>query len=162
MDDEQADLHPLTKLMLARMESHPEEFPEEFRNTISGGRWVRALNAIQYYGSDTDKQALDTKLHAIWLDKAHEWAMDELLNGEERRKQNDLEVMLAQQKVSLMQQVMNAQAQVPFGQATATGVLGGSGGIPVSIGGGGGLSLASPSNTTTPSLLDRAKRKLGI
>lgn len=38
MEDENK-IHPVVKLMLARMESHPEEF-------VSAGRWVEVMNYL--------------------------------------------------------------------------------------------------------------------
>ena len=77
-------LHPLTELMLARMKSHPEEFEDGI--LTYGARWDRAMHEIEKYGSDADKQAMHEGLRPIRLGEAHTWAMDELLNGEERRR----------------------------------------------------------------------------
>lgn len=150
-------LHPLTELMLARMKSHPEEFTEDDRIGLLGdwthGRWRQALSALREHGTEADKQAIEDGLRPLRLNAAHEWAMDELLNGEERRRKQKEDEAYYMLTLAQQQQIMNAsmQSQIPYGQATATGILGGI-----------GPSLASPSNTTTPSILNRAKRKLGI
>ena len=73
--------HPLVDLMLARMGSHPEEFDG------SMGRWAATLADIAEYAPPKQAALVKTKLNAIWLDRAHHLAMDELCNGEERRRQ---------------------------------------------------------------------------
>jgi hypothetical protein len=80
-------LHPVVDLMLARMESHPEEFSELF----NGGRWYTIIMQILDWSSEKENEAIREKLRDIILDKAHADAMDELLNGEERR--TGMEVM---------------------------------------------------------------------
>lgn len=106
-------LHPLTELMLARMKSHPEEFVDGI--LTYGARWDRAMHEIEKYGSDADKQAMHEGLRPIRLGAAHEWAMDELLNGEERRRklreeEDAYERELALQNQMYQQQAMNNQA----------------------------------------------------
>lgn len=93
------EVHPLVELLLARMKSNPGEFcpttlganertpirPDEAQ------RWRPALRVIDEYGSEADKQAIAEALGALRMDHAHQWALDELLNGEERRrKEHDL------------------------------------------------------------------------
>lgn len=114
MDEEQADLHPLTKLMLARMESHPEEFDLDGPNTVLGhpDRWRRALKAIRDHAPQRDRELVRDKLDVILLQRAHEWAMDELLNGDERReRENNLGILLAQQQ-TMVQQAMAQQVKL--------------------------------------------------
>jgi hypothetical protein len=71
------------------MESHPEEFKERDGQS----RWWAALEAIQEFGAPTDKKALADKRSKLMMDDAYEWAMDELCNGDERRRKHkeDLE-----------------------------------------------------------------------
>jgi hypothetical protein len=73
-------LHPVVDLMLARMKSNPEEFADRY-----GGRWSDTLMQITDCGSDAEIEAIREGTRSIILDKAHAQAMDELLNGEERR-----------------------------------------------------------------------------
>lgn len=86
------NLHPLTELLLARMESHPEEFRtgmgEEYYDG-SNNRWRTAISAVIDCGSDEDKKALNAAHNAIVMQEAHEWALDELMNGDERRRVNE-------------------------------------------------------------------------
>jgi hypothetical protein len=82
-------LHPVVELMLARMETHPEEFPE----TFTGGRWYTVITRILNWSSEEESEVLRERLRDIMLDKAHAEAMDELLNGEERRTGTDMETV---------------------------------------------------------------------
>lgn len=78
------ELHPLTELLLARLKSHPEEFVA--RNTPTG-RWHAAIDAVRNYGSEEDRAAWYDAVNRINMNMAHEAALDELMNGEERRMQ---------------------------------------------------------------------------
>jgi len=87
---EDKKLHPVVELMLARMESHPEEFRDEHMLAkgeliADYGRWYLALRAIKDNGSEQDIEALNEALGAIRMEQVYEWALDELLNGEARR-----------------------------------------------------------------------------
>jgi molybdenum-dependent DNA-binding transcriptional regulator ModE len=108
---EDKGIHPVVELLLARMESHPHEFevninPDGNRSFV-GNRWYAALETIEEYGSDADQKALDASLGKIRMDEAHRWALDELLNGEQRRRE---ELVTAQQQkaFSLLAQSANA------------------------------------------------------
>lgn len=85
-------LHPVVQLLLARMESHPDEFVslqvgDEFLvKEVDENRWWRAMSEIQEYGSSEEKEAIAAKLRVLRLQRAHEWALDELCNGDERRR----------------------------------------------------------------------------
>lgn len=78
------EVHPLVTLLVARAKSHPEEFKRE-RADKGGDRWWMALDTILRNGTDADKALIDSTVGRIAMDEAHAWALDELLNGEERR-----------------------------------------------------------------------------
>ena len=92
------EVHPLVTLLTERMKSHPEEFEDHFVGepvravAPDSDRWGYAINEIQRYGSDADNEALSEGLRPIRLDKVHQWVLDELLNGAERRAQKKREV----------------------------------------------------------------------
>ena len=91
------DLHAVVKLLLARMESHPEEFNGDMaeRNSRSY-HWWQAIRLVQENGTAEEKAAIDKGIRKIKLQHAHEMVMDELLNGDERRRneQDDLDYEL--------------------------------------------------------------------
>lgn len=114
------ELHPVTELLLARMKSHPDEFKDDYLLTdlqpVNGsGRWESALRAIQMNGTRWDAKALKEGLSAIRMDQVHEWALDELLNGEERRRkraEDEANYVKMQQQTALHQQTAMSQAQL--------------------------------------------------
>ena len=159
------EVHPLVTLLTERMKSHPEEFKGHFvgepeRAVASDcDRWGYAINEIQRYGSDTDNEALIEGLRPIRLDKAHQWALNELLNGAERRAQEKRE---------------REEATKQNAQRLMNGLFVGGGG-----GGGGGGSSGVSSNPQFPTwttakaiqignetidegFLNTVKKKLGI
>lgn len=114
--------HEVVKLLLARMESHPEEF--RLKDPSYHDRWYNHMSAINTHGNEADKAALAGKIREIRLAEIHEQVMDELLNGEDRRaqeeKENEYERHLKQslQHMKQRQQMaaQNNQLQ-PYGQA---------------------------------------------
>ena len=72
--------HAVVRLLLARIESHPEEFRQ------GGYRWRTIIDQVTEFGLEIDKKAMDDALRAIRLTEAHEEMMEELLNGEDRRR----------------------------------------------------------------------------
>lgn len=80
------NLHEVVKLLLARMESHPEEFSWE-----TGNRWQHTLSMVREYGTPEEISTLDAGLRVIMLQEAHEMMMDELCNGDERRRREQEE-----------------------------------------------------------------------
>jgi hypothetical protein len=105
------EVHPVVELLIARMESHPEEFKDDYmmsevRPTAGSGRWLLATQAIQDHGSKRDVEALNAALSKIYMQYIHEWTMDELLNGEDRRREEE-EV---KKRLWTQQQQMHQQA----------------------------------------------------
>jgi hypothetical protein len=78
--------HAVVKLLVARMESHPEEFKSDVR-----GRWDDVVDEVSAWGNETDRAAMNVKLRDIRLDEAHADALEELLNGPERRRRQEEE-----------------------------------------------------------------------
>lgn len=93
-------LHPVVELLLARMESHPEEFTQ-------GTRWSEYMKRATTFGTPHEQATLKEKLRVLQMDKTHVDMMDELLNGEEhQKKQKELE---AQQALHDAQRYADAQ-----------------------------------------------------
>ena len=70
-----SDLHPAVQLMLARMDTHPEEFRPR------GYRWEPLVAAMLSTSSPEETLALTTKLNRFRMDALHEQLMAELLDG---------------------------------------------------------------------------------
>ena len=98
------NIHPVVKLLAARMESHPEEF-----GLRSTGRWDMFLTELQPLLTDAEKLLL----RPVLIDELHRQVMDELFNGEDRRRQ--LEAQREKEQIALKQaqtiQVQRALAQ---------------------------------------------------
>ena len=86
--------HDVVKLLVARMESHPEEFKSDVN-----GRWYDVVTEITEYGNEADKAAMNAKLRDIRLGEAHEGMMDELCNGPERRRRQEEEAEYERQLI---------------------------------------------------------------
>lgn len=81
--------HDVVKLLLARMESHPEEF--RLKDPSYHDRWHNHMSGINTYGNEADKAALAEKVRDIRMGVIHEQVMDELLNGGDRRRKEEEE-----------------------------------------------------------------------
>ena len=79
------DYHPLVLLMLARIKSYPEEFEVDPIESSFPERWGSMLMAIEEYACEEGKRLVSEAVNAVRMDQAHRYAMDELLNGNERR-----------------------------------------------------------------------------
>ncbi len=109
MEDE---LHPLTELLLARLKSHPDEFLNSDTT-----RWNAACDAVRSHGNEADRTAWRTAVGRAKMDKAHEAALDELMNGEERRATE--ERMKYERVEAKRQSYLQQQQQVMQGYAQA-------------------------------------------
>ena len=83
-----SDFHPAVQLMLARMDTHPEEFRPR------GYRWEEALGSMLEAASPKEVMALAAKINRFRMDALHEQIMSELLEGksEDVRSPRDLEL----------------------------------------------------------------------
>jgi hypothetical protein len=81
--------HDAVKLLLARMESHPEEF--RFKEGAYHDRWYNHISAINSYGNEADIAALAAKTRDIRMAEVHEQIMEELCNGPENRRKEEEE-----------------------------------------------------------------------
>jgi hypothetical protein len=117
--------HDAVKLLLARMESHPEEF--RFKEGAYHDRWYNHISAINSYGNEADKAAIAAKTRDIRMAEVHEQVMEELCNGPENRRREEeeaeyerkLAALAAQQRIiqnnqTAMQQIDTAFSQAPF------------------------------------------------
>jgi len=72
--------HEVVKLLIKRMESHPEEFKKD------ADRWDRVLVEVLEHADEAEIAAIHASVRNIRLGEAHEDMMEELCNGEERRR----------------------------------------------------------------------------
>ena len=133
MDNE---IHDVVKLLVARMKSHPEEFSDTYLLSElepvgyhGSGRWESALRAAYKHANDAETEALDAGLRPIRLNQTHEWVLDELCNGEERRRKAEEEAEANRQfyakQVAMSAQLSQAQLYNQYQNAALpTGLLG--------------------------------------
>lgn len=81
--------HDAVKLLLARMESHPEEF--RFKESGYHDRWYNHISAVNTYGNESDKAALAAKIRDVRMAEVHEQVMEELCSGPENRRKEEEE-----------------------------------------------------------------------
>lgn len=65
-------IHPGVELLLARMDSHPEEF-------VNDQRWAKLHQQHKSYWNGTEKKLFNAKMRAIRMQAMHEKLMKELL-----------------------------------------------------------------------------------
>jgi len=108
------ELHPVVKLLVARMESHPQEFGRGPISNEAEDRWWRVRETVENFGTEEERAAIQTAIREIELRNAHEWMMDELCNGDERRRK-EREGLEAKRKAyaaqSTLQQAASLQQQ---------------------------------------------------
>jgi hypothetical protein len=90
---EEDNIHPVVRLLAARMESHPEEFYFEAggddllsSEALDGRyRWASILERVKEWASGEDTVVL----RKPFMDAIHRDALDELMNGPERRAEEE-------------------------------------------------------------------------
>lgn len=82
------NIHPVVELLAARMESHPEEFRFHDNQTLAiTGRWETWIHQIRPFLNEAEDEMLFGKAKEAFLQRVHEEVLDDLLNGEDRRRQ---------------------------------------------------------------------------
>jgi hypothetical protein len=154
-------VHPLVELLVARAKSHPEEFDQQ-RDTVND-RWWRVIDTISRNGTDADRALMSSTIGRIAMDKAHEWALDELLNGEERRaeEQRVREEMEKRYAAQAKSAAISQQAQL-YGQASQNSYHNALGSMAVSNQAAAHTSLNIGGETLTASMVQQIKKALGV
>jgi len=118
--------HEVVKLLIKRMDSHPEEF--RIGEGIFHQRWSHHVDIVRDNGSEADKAALNAKIRDVLMDELHEHVMDELCNGEERRRKEEEEREYERQMLRQNGLVQQQKAYVSQLQGMVGQVYGGGGG----------------------------------
>jgi hypothetical protein len=101
------NLHDVVELLLARMKSHPEEF------AAGSSRWGWMVEEVLQHCSNEERDAIKEGLRPIRLKEVHEHVMDELCNGEERRRKEREEDETRMRQYQMQQQYAAAQNMQP-------------------------------------------------
>lgn len=97
--------HPVVDLILARMESNPQEF------TLGNGWWKPKIEEVKQYLSNEEKVAINAGLRKIYLDALHQQIMKRLLDPTGEAEKETLWQMMAGQKYA-----RPVQSNYPRGQ----------------------------------------------
>lgn len=133
--------HEVVKLLVARMESNPEEFDDD------EGRWAQWLDELLPFVTDEERVMLRKPM----MQTIYEEVMDELCNGEERRRKHKEDTEYERHLAAAMQHTKQQAMQQAIQQYGG----GGSGASlpvstsPYSSGGGSILPVANGSTGAT-------------
>ncbi len=105
--------HPAVQLMLARMDTHPEEFRPR------GYRWEEALGSMLEAASPEERLALETKLNRFRMDALHEQIMSELLDGKSENAKSPLALETEWRAQAIKKYQTAAQVSPPAGMSSA-------------------------------------------
>jgi hypothetical protein len=113
MTDED-NIHPVVRLLAARMESHPEEFCAltATADITLMGRWDSTLKEIRKWASPEELRLLSR----VPLDALHREVLDELLNGPERRAEEERAHEAERQRWQAQTMASQSNAYSPPGQ----------------------------------------------
>ena len=75
---DEPQLHDLTKMLLTRLESNPEEFG----NGRNNYKWYRAVEVVREHGAKLDKETLNAALRKHYMDEAHVDALKLLMGAD--------------------------------------------------------------------------------
>lgn len=172
------DTHPVIRLLIARMESHPEEFRPHV------GRWASFVEEVRDTAEGADLDTFNAAYSKLLLTHLHERVMDELLNGEERRaaeaRRREEETRLKMQQYQMQQAQMaqnqfgnnlqNAMLQSQQNSLSGLGLaqsqslmLGTGGNEAMRINPNGEIRLGGPGGEVLDAnILRKMKRKLGV
>jgi hypothetical protein len=98
------------------MQSHPEEFK---RDRDYHDRWVSIVSDVCEWGNDTDKAAINAAMRDIRLNEAHGEALDELLNGPDRRRKQEEDIEYERQLIMQKAAAQRNTTQLAMQQTAA-------------------------------------------
>jgi hypothetical protein len=169
------NIHEVVKLLAARMESHPEEFPISSRGQLPiGGRWETWIAQMGWYLNEAERELIFGKVKEAIFQRIHEEVLDELLNGEQRRAEekaaHDAEVqrLLGQARAQVKAQRGYANQAGAYQNVIGTGtaipsqqlVIGTTGNEAMHITANSGLKIGN--ETLNEGMLKQIRRKLGL
>jgi hypothetical protein len=82
---DEPQLHDLTKMLLTRLESNPEEFSTG--KSRSNFKWYYAVEAVREHGAKLDKETLNAALHKFQMDEAHVAALKLLMDAADNQNE---------------------------------------------------------------------------
>lgn len=97
-------MHPATELILARIESNPEEFKESVRN-----RWNNILIDLNASCPEEEWELVNAKIKAVRLDAVHQAIMQELCAPENPKPHKSISIMTTSEMKAKALTMLNNQ-----------------------------------------------------
>lgn len=97
-------MHPATELILARVESNPEEFKENI-----GGRWNSILIDLHASCSEEEWELVNAKVKAVRLDAVHQAIMQELCAPTDPKSHKSISIMTTSEMKAKALTMLNNQ-----------------------------------------------------
>lgn len=102
--EDREDIHAVVKLLVARMQSNPEEFKFNPTGSLAiTGRWERWIAQLGWHFNEAEKELIYGKAKELIFNRVHEEVMEELINGSDRRPQVDVAAAQYAQRISQQQ-----------------------------------------------------------
>ena len=102
--------HDVVKLLVARMESHPEEFESD-----GEGRWAQWLDELIPFTTEAER----VLLRGPMMQDIHERVLDELMNGPDKRRKEKEEHEYERHLAASVQHMKQQQARQQWAQQKA-------------------------------------------
>ncbi len=125
VDDEFEGMHPLVELIVTRIRTHPDEFVDRDRTdsyaelgVADRSRWFTIIYEFSQIATEEEKAAVNAALHGPQMDLLREEFLDELLNGEERRRQER-----EKREAEMRARLANAAATFPTATSRQAGSM---------------------------------------
>jgi len=126
--EDREDIHAVVKLLVARMQSNPEEFKFNPTGSLAiTGRWERWIAQLGWHFNEAEKELIYGKAKELIFNRVHEEVMEELINGSDRKIEVPINTTSALQRQQAAMQL--AQAQIAATNRSNRGGAGGGSGV---------------------------------
>ena len=105
--------HEVVKLLIKRMESHPEEF------SMENGRWAQWLDQLVPFVTEAELRLLREPM----MRDIHEEVLDELCNGDERRRKEQGEHEYERHLAASLQHMKLQQLRIDSNNLVGVGTI---------------------------------------
>lgn len=108
--EDREDIHAVVKLLVARMQSNPEEFKFNPTGSLAiTGRWERWIAQLGWHFNEAEKELIYGKAKELIFNRVHEEVMEELINGSDRKIEVPINTTSALQRQQAAMQLAQAQ-----------------------------------------------------
>lgn len=113
--EDREDIHAVVKLLVARMQSNPEEFKFHANSSLAiTGRWETWIAQLGWHFNEAEKELIYGKAKELIFNRVHEEVMEELINGSDRKIEVPINTTsaLLRQQMAMEAAMQQAQAQI--------------------------------------------------